>query len=85
MPGAARVFCVGSSHLHSRSEVSTPTAPKLHMRKLRLRVLGTHVQGYSAGKALTQDGDSDSLTSHPILLAMTLMNHFLIRSFVRVT
>lgn len=73
------MFCVTSSNLLSHNEVSTPTAPMLQMKKLRLRVPGSHVQGHTAGKALRLDGNPDSLTSHPMLLAMTIVNHFLIR------
>ena len=73
------MFCVTSSNLPSHNEVSTTTAPMLQMKKLRLRVPGSHVQGHMAGKALSLDGNPDSLTSRPILLAMTFVNYFLIR------
>lgn len=52
--------------------------------KLRLRGLGD-VSKVTYWKALSLNGNPDRLTSHPILLAMTLINHFLIRSFEKIT
>lgn len=52
--------------------------------KLRLRGFGDTFK-VTYWKALSLNGNPDRLTSHPILLAMTLINHFLIRSFEKIT